>query len=209
VLHTLKNLKKYPGTARFLLSRFFYLDSLQSIYVFAIVFLSLAFKLTDMQIQYFAVLLLIFAVIGGLLSGPLIRKIGSKKHLTMVLLILITGLAIISLTNNIILVLVFGSILGFAQGSIWSVDRVIIAQLSPRKQITEFFGLYAILNRFANIIGPLIWGTVVTLLTFVSKEFAYRAAMGTLVILLVIALIIFIPLKIPEKIPAPRASWKL
>lgn len=199
VFSTLRNLKKYQGTLRFFVSRFFYLDSLSTVYVFGAVYLSSVMVFTDTEIQIFAAFALVFAVIGALVSGFFINRIGPKRFLVIILILFGIGLGTMAIANHKPLVFFYAIILGLAQGGVWSVDRVIITKLSPRKQLGEFFGLYGMINRFATMIGPIIWGSVVFVLEGFGSEIAHRVAMGSVVILLIISIITLVPLKIPEQ----------
>ncbi len=198
VLTTLRNLKKYPGAIHFLISRFFYLDALHTVYIFAAVYCIMVLKFTDIEVQFLAAFLLVFAALGALSSGFFISRFGPKRFLGTTLIILTLGLCMLALTNSKTIVWLFGIILGLAEGFVWSVDRVIITRISPRKQIGEFFGLYGIMSRLSAMVGPLLWGGIVLVFAGLGLELARRIAMLSLVGLFVVAIIAFLPLKIPE-----------
>jgi UMF1 family MFS transporter len=60
-----------------------------------------------------------------------------------------------------------------------------MARISPPEQLGEFYGLYATVGRFATILGPLVWGLMVTVLGL-SRSFA----MGALIVFLVVGRVI-------------------
>ncbi len=56
-------------------------------------------------------------------------------------------------------------------------------RLSPPEALGEFYGIYGMVGRFSAITGPLVWGAVVYVLED-TGAFAYRAAIGTLLVML-------------------------
>ncbi len=53
-----------------------------------------------------------------------------------------------------------GWLVGTVQGGTQALSRAIYAQLSPRAKSGEFFGIYALSEKFAGIVAPLVYGVV-------------------------------------------------
>jgi MFS transporter, UMF1 family len=53
-----------------------------------------------------------------------------------------------------------GWMVGTVQGGTQALSRAIFTQLSPRAKSGEFFGLYGLSEKFAGILGPLLYGIV-------------------------------------------------
>jgi len=53
-----------------------------------------------------------------------------------------------------------GWLVGTVQGGTQALSRAIYAQLSPRAKSGEFFGIYALSEKFAGILAPLVYGVV-------------------------------------------------
>ncbi len=53
-----------------------------------------------------------------------------------------------------------GVLVGAVQGGTQALSRALYAELSPRAKSGEFFGLYAFAEKFAGILGPLLYGVV-------------------------------------------------
>lgn len=53
-----------------------------------------------------------------------------------------------------------GVLVGAVQGGTQALSRALYAELSPRAKSGEFFGLYAFSEKFAGILGPLLYGVV-------------------------------------------------
>ncbi len=56
-----------------------------------------------------------------------------------------------------------GWLVGTVQGGTQALSRTIYASLTPRAKSGEFFGLYGLSEKFAGILGPLLYGIVGTL----------------------------------------------
>ena len=53
-----------------------------------------------------------------------------------------------------------GVLVGSVQGGTQALSRALYATLAPRAKSGEFFGLYALSEKFAGILGPLLYGVV-------------------------------------------------
>lgn len=71
-------------------------------------------------------------------------------------------------------------LVGVVQGGTQALSRSLFASLIPRQRSAEFFGLFAVFEKFAGIFGPLVFGLAIT--TFGSS----RAAIVTIVIFFII-----------------------
>jgi UMF1 family MFS transporter len=60
-----------------------------------------------------------------------------------------------------------------------------MARISPPAYLGEFYGLYATVGRFASILGPLLWGIIVTVIGLPRE-----VAMGALMVFLLAARLI-------------------
>ena len=84
------------------------------------------------------------------------------------------------LTDLGVLAWPLGALGGMALGALWASDRVYMARISPPRHLGEFYGLYATVGRFASILGPLLWGLIVTVIGLPRE-----VAMGALMVFLI------------------------
>jgi len=99
-------------------------------------------------------------LIGGRLLAPLVRRLDAKRAV-------ILGLAIytviplwgffLSTQGEFVMI---GWLVGTVQGGTQALSRAIYAELSPAAKSGEFFGLYGLSEKFAGILGPLLYGVV-------------------------------------------------
>ena len=115
-----------------------------------------------------------------------------------------------------------GSCIGVFLGAVWTSSRALLVALIPRETAGQFFGLYSLSGRAAAIIGPLVWGLVVTYfaldrdageillsvaravgldnMPLIAQSLNYRLALVVLACIMAVGLFIF--RKIPDKRPA-------
>ena len=97
-----------------------------------------------------------FAFLFGMLAG----KIGAKRSIFLALIVY-TGISIVGYfmkTAGHFLLLAI--LVGMVQGGAQALSRSLFASLIPRYKAGEFFGFFAVVEKFAGIIGPLVFGLV-------------------------------------------------
>lgn len=99
-------------------------------------------------------------VLGRFLLAGLAAKIDTKRAvivgLLIYLIIPIWGFFLATKAEFFML----GWLVGTVQGGTQALSRTIYANLSPRSRSGEFFGLYGLSEKFAGILGPLLYGMV-------------------------------------------------
>lgn len=158
-----KSAAGHQGVVRFLIGRFLYTDAINTVFLFNAVFAKMELGFTDAQTDRLALLGIVCAGLGAVIAGRLADRFGSKRMLLAALVSQIVGLAaaVIAAVSGVQaigwLVAVGG---GAGIGGAWAADRVLMTQLSPADKLGEFFGLYAIVGRFATVLGPFVWALV-------------------------------------------------
>jgi MFS-type transporter involved in bile tolerance (Atg22 family) len=102
-------------------------------------------------------------LIGRHLFNKLANKIDAKRAVILGLLIYtiipLWGFVLKSQAEFFMI----GWLVGTVQGGTQALSRAIYASLTPRAKSGEFFGLYGLSEKFAGILGPLLYGVVGTL----------------------------------------------
>ena len=97
------------------------------------------------------------------LFGAFARRIGNKRAVMMGLvvygIISIFGYFMRTGTHFLILALMVGMV----QGGTQALSRSLFASLIPRQQSAEFFGFFAVVEKFAGIFGPALFAQVIAL----------------------------------------------
>ena len=157
-----------PGVVRFLAGRFLYTDAINTLIGgFLALFVLTELGLSTRQVNNLLGVAIVAAIGGGLGGGRLTRHLGPRRALRFVLLVWVAALGVGALTvaaGLTRLIWVVGVLGGLALGATWTADRVLMLELSPPEHVGEFYGLYATVGRFATILGPLVWATIVDVL---------------------------------------------
>ncbi len=100
-----------------------------------------------------------FAFLFGILAG----RIGAKTSI-MLGLVVYVGISIIgyfmtTATHFLILALLVGTV----QGGTQALSRSLFATMIPRHKSGEFFGFFAVFEKFAGILGPLVFSAVIAI----------------------------------------------
>lgn len=198
---TIADAREVPGLPRFLVSRFFYTDPVNTVIVIMAVFSTQAIGLTAGQTNLLLLGLTVAAVAASFGWGNLVERIGPKRTLMWVLGTWVVGLVIAGAVLELATFLVAGLLLGSGLGGVWTADRVFMLRLSPRDKIGEFFGLYGLAGKFSAVTGPILYGVIVsTLLNAGWGKGAYQVGILSFLILMVIGVLLL------RGVPEPGAE---
>jgi UMF1 family MFS transporter len=189
VRDTIGHLPRYPGLGRFLIGRAFYTDAANTVIIFLSIYTVNEIGFTESQAEVLFLAAITSAVVGGLVLGVVVDRIGPKRALDVVL-----GLWAVALTGAVVLPVLglsklwfwpVACLAGVALGGTWTADRPYMLILAPPRRLGEFYGLYSMVGRFSAIIGPLMFAFVAQTLGL-----GRPAAMGSLLAWIVISYLI-------------------
>jgi UMF1 family MFS transporter len=187
---TIANASDNQILLNFFVVHFLVLDVVNTIIAFMSVYANKVIGLNDKQITSFLIFSTVFAMMGSLLVGWLVKHKGTIFSYWTVLFLWLASLFLIIVSSEETLFWIAGSLAGLGIGGVWVVSRTIVIELSPPEKIGEFFGLYSLTGKVASIIGPLLWGGIVWVLQD-TQTLKYRAAVGILFLITVIAVFLF------------------
>ena len=197
VLHTIENVKKFPGLGRFLIGRIFYTDAINTLIIFMSIYVTNEFGFTTdttiwyKNIQYFLLVGVLSSIASGFLWGYIVDIFGPKRTLNLVLYLwfidftVVIALALFDVPYADIIIWSGAFLAGISVSGLWVADRPYMLLLTPPKYVGQFYGLYSMVGRFAAIIGPLFWGVIVN-----ELHWGRPAAVGALFIFTIIAYLI-------------------
>lgn len=193
----LSNTRKYPGVLRFLIAKFFYEEGIETAIIFMGVYAVKVMGFSNDVIIPFFMITTSAAVVGSFLFGFVTDFLGPKRTLVIVISGWVVCLGMLLATTNQSYFWIIGSFVGIFMGSTWTSARPLLLTLVPANMAGEFFGLYSLSGKAASIFGPMIWGLTVYLLRAQPDAIRYKAAVGSLALLMAIGLILL--LKVPNQ----------
>ena len=157
---TLKDVRKYPETLKFLIAYLFYNDGIQTVIAISGTYAILELKLTEISLVFAILIVQITALIGALLLGRLSNSIGAKKVILLTLVIW-TVMVIITYTlpagqQNPYLLIAAG--IGFVLGGSQALSRSLYSQVIPRSREAQYFSFYEISERGTSWLGTFAFG---------------------------------------------------
>lgn len=179
-----RDTRAYSGVRRFLVGRFLYTDAINTLIGgFLTIYVQEELGFDEDQVFKLLAVAIVGSIAGGVGGGVLVDRIGHRRLLERALEAWVLGLVLGIVAGAFeapALIWPLGVLGGLALGATWAADRVMMAALSPPERLGEFYGLYATVGRFATILGPLLWGLIVTVFGLPRE-----VAVGVLVVFIV------------------------
>jgi UMF1 family MFS transporter len=194
---TIRSLDRYPGLGRFLASRFFYTDALNTSVTIMTIFSVKAVGFTEDEANYVLLGLTLSAIVSAFIWGRLVDRYGPKRTLFSVLLLWAVALALGATLISKGPFLIAGVAIGAGFAGLHVSDRVLMYRLSPPDRLGEFYGLYGLVGKGSQVIGNLFWGLVLFLTFDTLGKGAYQLGIFTLLFAMLVGLVLLWP--VPER----------
>lgn len=189
IIKTFKEMRAYKAIFTFMIAYFFLNDAIATTIAMMAVYATAIVGFSSGQFIILYLVSTVSTIVGSLVFGYITKRVGAKKAITFVALLMIVSLIIAVFALEQWMFWIAGSMFGVSLGSMWVTSRTYIIELSPKEKQGQFFGLFAFSGKVSSIIGPAIYGTV-TLLLKDYGTLASRVALSTLIVLTVIGLFI-------------------
>ncbi len=189
IIHTIRTLPDSPIFGRFLAASFFYNNGMNTVLIFLALY---GLEVIGMSVQQFFPIFAIMSVgafFGAMIAGRLSDKWGPMMLIKSMLIVWVAIVIILIITPSFTTFLIAGSIGGLALGAIWTLNRHVVASISPKEKIAELFGLEGLTEKFSGLLGPIIFGYLVTTVN-------YTAALLSVIVFFVIGFFLVYRIKI-------------
>ncbi len=193
--HTLREIRKYPMTLRYLLAYLLYNDGIQTVIVVSATFGQQELNMSLSDLSLLILMVQIVGIFGALGFGQLAGRLGAKRTIVITLFIwsgvsIWAQLSLKSAAEFWILGVVIALVLGGSQ----ALSRSLYSQMIPHAQEAEFFSFYEISDKGTSWIGPFLFG-------FVSQvSHSMRTALFSLIVLFVGGLLLLFIVNVPRAI---------
>jgi len=205
---TLKEIKNFPETLRFLIAYFLYNDGIQTVIAVSSTFAAAPLIQGGLALEtstLISVILMIqFMAFGGaLLWGKLANWMGAKQSIILSLVIWsgVVTFAYAGLRgeNATTQFFVLGAFIALVMGGSQSISRSLFAQMIPKGKEAEYYSFYEISERGTSWIGPLVFGLA-------NQIFGnLRPALLSLIFFFIMGLIILPFVNVDEAIAEAKA----
>ena len=179
---TLRDLRGYPQTLRFLLAYLFFNDGIQTVIAAASIFAAEQLGLPQGQLIT-SILVVQFVAFGGaLLFGRIAARVGAKRAVlaSLALWCAVVAAGFVLPAHRFGLFLALAVLIGVVLGGSQALSRSLYSQLVPLGREAEYFSLYQSAERGTSWSGTLLFGLVFQL------THTYRAAIVALVVFFVL-----------------------
>ena len=225
VIRTIRKLGDYKNVALFLIARMLYADGKTAILIFSGIYAAGTMGWGLIEMLAYGIILTIFAVPGGIISGWLDHGIGPKRAVVIEIAITFVCLvAMVSMTPTSILFFIpvdpnaiiassplfntlpelaymgFAIIIAMSITAAYASSRALMARLAPAGMEGEVFGLYALAGSATAWLGPLL------VEHFTETYQSQRAGFGSIAILLVVGFILLLFVKPPAQLKRDATS---
>ena len=185
---TLKDLRSFPTTLRFLLAYLFFNDGIQTVIAVSSTYGEKELGFTK-EVLIATILIVQFVAFGGaLLFGRIAAVRGSKATIAggLVAWMAVVVTAFLLPSDRIAPFLVLAVVIGIVLGGTQALSRSLFSQLIPRGREAEYFSLYQACERGTSWLGTLTFGLVHQL------SGSYRPAIISLIVLFMVGLALFL-----------------
>ena len=174
---------------------------LSTVIAYAAIFGAAVYGFSVELILVFFALVQLAAIPGAFIFGYIADRIGTKRSLIITLFIWVIVLLLGFFGTDAIVWWIAGFIAGVAMGSSQSTARSMYGQFIPEEKKTEMFGLLTFAGRFAAILGPLVYLSMLLYTAGLGFDNAMqnRYALLSVLIFFVAALLIMLKVRQPVK----------
>jgi len=157
--HTLKDMRRFPNTLKFLLGYLLYNDAIQTVLVVSAQFGSQELGLSVTQLTTTILISQFVGVFGALAFNRLAKRITAKRSVMVSLVVWICLLFYAyGFVHNATEFYIMGGFAGLVMGGSQALSRSIFAQLVPLGMEAEYFSIYEVGDKGTSWLGPPTFG---------------------------------------------------
>ncbi|MCK4781770.1 MFS transporter [Candidatus Parcubacteria bacterium] len=189
VLKDFKGLRTRPEIFYFLIAYWLFIDAVLTIQDNFPLYLEIVLKIPDQEKVFLGALLLTMGAVGAIVIGKLGDKFGYAKLLNAVIIGWVMALMFfIQINSGGLSLIIAVALMGILFGGTWTITRALYTAIIPVTERGEYFGFYGCAERFAAILGPLVWSLFVVGL----RQFGplrYKVAVISMIFIIMASLI--------------------
>ncbi len=166
---TIRELKYFPETLKFLLAYFLYNDGIQTVIAVSATFAAAPLARGGLEVDQSTLTIVILmiqfvAFFGALFWGKLAGWVGAKRSIIISLVIwaavVIYAYGGLKGESRILEFWILGAAIALVMGGSQAISRSLFAQMIPEGKEAEFYAFYEVSERGTSWTGPLLFGLV-------------------------------------------------
>lgn len=204
---TIRTLKHYPETLKFLLAYFLYNDGVQTVIAVAALFAAAPVVRGGVGIEQGTLTMVILmiqfvAFFGALFWGRLAEWVNAKRAI-LISLVIWAGVVIYAYfglkgPTRVLEFWILGAFIAIVMGGSQAISRSLFAQMIPTGKEAEFYSFYEVSERGTSWIGPFLFG-------FVNQVFGnLRPAILSVIFFFIMGLILLPLVNVPKAMADAR-----
>jgi UMF1 family MFS transporter len=158
--HTMRKIRYFKELLKFLVSFLIYNDGIQTVIVMAAIFGKEELGFGTPTLIGCLLMVQIIGFPSSLFMGRLAQRIGEKRTIYLCLVVYCFIVIYGYFITRPVEFWALGFLVGLVQGGSQAISRSLYSSFVPVRNSAEFFGFFAVANRFASIFGPLCFGLV-------------------------------------------------
>ena len=181
---TLRGLPRSGALGRFLLASFLYNNGMNTVIIFLYLYGRETIGLGVREFFPVFALMAVASIAGSFFFGWLSDRIGVIRSIRIALVIWIGIIVYLLFLTSYEAFLLSGMLGGAVLGAIWTLNRQMIALISPPHKIAELFGIEGLTAKFSGALGPVIFG-------FLATRYDYSTALLSVLVFFVVGFVVF------------------
>jgi len=160
--HTFKEVRRYRNAFLLFIAMLLYQDGIQTVIRMSSVYGAEVGIDQNAQIAAF-VMVQFVGIPFAILFGALGERIGTKTCLFIAIGVYVVAASLAYFMTSVIHFFLLAFLIATVLGGSQELSRALFARMTPRNRTSEFFGFYAVSERFAPIFGPVLFTISVTI----------------------------------------------
>ncbi|MDO9130091.1 MAG: MFS transporter [Anaerolineales bacterium] len=166
---TLKEVKNFPETLKYLLAYFLYNDGIQTVIAVSATFAAAplirgGIELDQSTLTMVILMIQFVAFFGALFWGKLAKWVGAKRSI-LISLVIWAGVVTYAYgglkgESRVLEFWILGAFIALVLGGSQAISRSLFAQMIPQGKEAEYYAFYEVSERGTSWIGPLLFGLV-------------------------------------------------